>query len=85
MQCICGVAGKDHASRPSILPANVASFPGTHTLEHKHTEVFVQAWSTAKTLIVRGRTQILRTGKRVKVAGNLLHGSAFGNIIHTQR
>ena len=43
-----------------------------------------QRWKGGrKTLIVRG----LRTGKRAKVAGNLLHISSYwgANIIHTER
>ena len=40
-----------------------------------------------ETLIVRGRTQRLRTGKRVKVAGYLLHVSCYwgANIINPKR
>ena len=39
-----------------------------------------------ETVIVCGRTQRLRTGKRAKVAGNLLHVSGYhgANIIHTE-
>ena len=37
-------------------------------------------------LIVHGRTQRLRTGKRVKVVGNLQYVSSYqGQILHTLR
>ena len=40
-----------------------------------------------ETLVVSGHTQKLRTGKKAKEAGNLLHISGYRgvNIIHTER
>ena len=74
----------------------LASFPGLPALECEHwscaggrASYFFVTWAASKVerrLIVHGCTRSLRTGKRTKVAGNLLHTSSYQglNIVHTK-
>ena len=73
--------------------------PRFSTLERKHWScagreslVFILTWAVSKVdgvewLIMRGHTRRLRTRKREKVVGYLLHISSYqgANIIHTKR
>ena len=83
-----------------LLINEVASFLGSSALEREIELVCAErAWyffsrehcqrqnGGKTTLIACGRTQRLRTGKRAKVAGNLLLVSSYrgANIIHTER
>ena len=77
-----------------MCPPTIASFPGSHSPECKH-------WNCAgvKSLVFshvrssKGREElcegirILRTGKKAKISGNLLHVSNYWalNNIHTKR
>ena len=74
----------------SLVPRLLHSGTRNWTCARGESLVFFLTWSTAKgrtTLIVRGHTRRLRTGKRAKVAANLLHVSSYRglNIIHTER
>ena len=84
---------------PSHEEKLVASFPGSSApeqeIEFMHVERVWYYFSREnpqrqkggrKTLIACGRTQGLRTGKRAKVAGNLLHIYSYwgANILHTE-
>ena len=72
---------------PLLLCTSVSSFPGFHTPERERCAgveslVFLSRESVLgrETLIVCGRTQRLRTGKRAKVTGNLLHISGYWGV-----